>query len=336
MKLATLPGAGPDGCLVLVSRDLSRATEAADIAPTLQSALDNWATATPRLIERWLALENGEGGKAFEFDAGAALAPLPRAWQWLDGSAFESHGKLMAKAFGIDNPSRDKPLMYQGMSHCFLSSSEDVPFRSEDDGIDFEGEFGIIVDRVPMGTPAEAASQHIKLIIQLNDWSLRKLAPAEMKTGFGWIQAKPACSVAPVAVTQDELGVAWRDGRVDLPLRVAWNGERFGEPNGYAMGFSFPELVAHAAATRDLCAGTIIGSGTVSNSNYLVTGSTCIAERRAIELAEGGEIKTGFMGFGDVIEMEARTAAGEPLFGQISQQVVQQSTGKKPPHSRDQ
>lgn len=322
MRLATLPCSGPDGRLVLVSRDLSRAAEAADIVPTLQAALDSWDEVSPSLADRWRGLENGEQCEWFAFDAMSALAPLPRAWQWLDGSAFASHGKLMAKAFGIDDPARNLPLMYQGMSHKFIGCSEDVPFRSEDDGIDFEGEFAIIVDRVPMGTSVERAAQHIKLIIQLNDWSLRSLAPGEMKTGFGWIQAKPACSVAPVAVTPDELGVHWRDGRVDLPLHIAWNGKRFGEPNGYSMSFSFPELVAHAAATRELCSGTIIGSGTVSNNNYDAVGSTCIAERRAIEMIESGEASTSFMAFGDKIEMETRTASGEPLFGRIYQEII--------------
>ena len=188
--------------------------------------------------------------------------------------------------------------------------------------VDFEGEFGVITDRVPMNTPAGEAGNHIRLIIQINDWSLRKLAPVEMKTGFGWVQAKPACSMAPVAVTPDELGDNWRDARVDLPLEVTWNGNKFGAANGYAMSAGFDELVAHAAYSRDLVAGTIIGSGTVSNENFRETGSSCIAERRGIELVDNGEASTAFMKFGDRVRMESKGADHTPLFGAIDQKVV--------------
>lgn len=193
---------------------------------------------------------------------------------------------------------------------------------SEEDGIDFEGEFGIVTDAVSMGTRPAEARRHIRLIVQINDWSLRKLAPIEMKTGFGWIQAKPACSMAPVAVTPDELGECWRDARVDLPLLVDWNGARFGAADGYAMSVGFDELVAHAAYSRDLVAGTVIGSGTVSNDNYREVGSSCIAERRAIEMIDLGEPKTGFMRFGDRVRMEARLPDGTPLFGAIDQKAM--------------
>ena len=217
--------------------------------------------------------------------------------------------------------------MYQGMSHQFLGATDDVVLPSEDDGIDFEGEFGIITDAVPMGiTPTEALG-HIKLIIQLNDWSLRVLAPVEMKTGFGWIQAKPACSVAPFAVTPDELGDGWRDGRVCLDLAVDWNGSRFGNANGAPMAFGFHELIAHAARSRSLPAGTIIGSGTVSNPDYRVVGSSCIAERRGIEMVDEGAARTGFMRFGDTVRMEARLSDGTSPFGAIDQRVVRLGRG---------
>jgi fumarylacetoacetate (FAA) hydrolase len=322
MKLATLPGTTLDGRLVVVSRDLERAVDATHIAPTLQHALDNWAEASPQLQALFEVLERGTAGGSFAFVQAAALAPLPRAWQWLDASAFESHGQLMAKVFGIEDPPRERPLMYQGMSHKFYSATDDIPFRSEADGIDFEGEFAVITDTVPMGVSPEEAANHIRLIAQVNDWSLRGIAPVEMKTGFGWIQAKPACSMAPVVVTPDELRDAWLDGRVALKLRVEWNGEWFGEPEGSAMGFSFPELVAHAAGTRELCAGTIVGSGTVSNDNFREVGSTCIAERRGIELADHGAAMTGFMGSGDRVRMEVTDAQGRSVFGAIDQTVI--------------
>ena len=315
MKLATVDNGKPDGRLVVVSADGQRFVGADDVAPNLQHALENWAAVLPSL--RALAASEGE------MLAGQTLcAPLPRAWQWLDGSAFETHGKLMQIAFGLDPIPGDRPLMYQGMSDKFYGPRDDVPMTDEALGIDFEGEFGVIVDAVPMGTSPEAAMNHIKLIVQINDWSLRAIAPVEMKTGFGWIQAKPACSVAPFAVTPDELGDAWRDGRVCLNLLVDWNGKRFGAASGAAMAFGFHELVAHAARTRALPAGTIIGSGTVSNENYNEVGSSCISEKRAIEISEGGKPDTPFMAFGDTIRMEARTASGEVLFGAIDQRVV--------------
>ena len=219
-------------------------------------------------------------------------------------------------------PPPGRPLMYQGLSHQFLSATADVPLPREEDGIDFEGEFGVITDFVPMGITPEQALGHIKLLVQINDWSLRALAPVEMKTGFGWIHAKPACSVAPFAVTPEVLGDAWREGRVHLPLAVDWNGERFGNAEGGAMEFGFHELVAHAASTRSLCAGTIIGSGTVSNSNFREIGSSCIAERRGIEMLDEGKPRTGFMHFGDTVRMEARLRDGGLLFGAIDQKVV--------------
>jgi fumarylacetoacetate (FAA) hydrolase len=243
-------------------------------------------------------------------------------WQWLDGSAFQTHADLMQVAFGTERIEHEKPLMYQGMSDRFYGPTEPVPFADETHGIDFEGEFGVVVDAVPMGTSAAEAMGHIKLLLQINDWSLRALAVPEMKTGFGWIQAKPACSMAPFAVTPDSLGEAWRDGRVCLDLLVEWNGQPFGRANGREMAYGFHELVAHAAATRDLVAGTIIGSGTIANVNYAEVGSSCISERRAIEIIAEGKPTTPFMRFGEMCRMQALTPDDWAPFGTIEQRVV--------------
>ncbi|MDE3176949.1 MAG: fumarylacetoacetate hydrolase family protein, partial [Pseudomonadota bacterium] len=313
MKLATLPNGKPDGRLHLVSRDLQRCAPA-EAAPTLQAALEDWPALAPRLRAEYEALNAG-GGAAF--DPAQALAPLPRAWQWLDGSAFASHGQLMDKVFGLSKEPYAKPLMYQGVSDRFYPPVADVPFVSTDDGVDFEGEFGVITDAVPINASKAEAAAHIRLIVQINDWSLRKLAPVEMKTGFGWVQAKPPCGMAPVAVTPDELGPHWRDARVDLALNVKWNGVPFGAANGYAMDFGFDDLVAHAAYSRPLVAGTVIGSGTVSNENYREVGSSCIAERRGIEIVDFGEPRTDYMAFGDTVEMEVRLPDGTPVFGPL-------------------
>jgi fumarylacetoacetate (FAA) hydrolase len=323
VKLATLNDGTRDGRLAVVSRDHKRAVPAAGIAATLQDAIDRWGEVEAPLRALAARLEAGTATQTAEFVANAALAPLPRAWQWLDGSAYDSHGALMQKVFNLGATPKDRPLMYQGMSDTFYAATVDIPMPSEADGIDFEGEFGVIVDAVPKGVTPEEAALHVKLIVQINDWSLRVLAPIEMKTGFGWIQAKPPCAMAPVAVTPDELGAAWRDGRVDLPLHVQFNGAQFGAAQGYPMAWSLPELVAHAARTRALCAGTVIGTGTVSNENFREVGSSCIAERRGIELLDEGAPRTGFMKFGDRVRMEARLADGTPLFGVIDQRVVQ-------------
>jgi fumarylacetoacetate (FAA) hydrolase len=322
MKLATLADGSRDGRLVLVSDDLLRAVPADDIAPTLQDALDRWSTVEGVLRERADQLEAGALTGAVDFRVADALAPLPRAWQWLDGSVYGTHGDLMQKMQGLAPNPKGRPLMYQGISNEVLSATADVPFPSEADGIDFEGEYGVIVDDVPMGvTPAEAA-QHIKLVVLINDWTLRVIGKVEMQTGFGWIQAKPPIAMAPVAVTPDGLGSAWRDGQVDLPLLVDWNGKRFGAAEGYAMDYNFPELIAHAARTRRLCAGTMIGSGTVSNANYDVVGSSCIAEVRAVETI-AGRPNTPFMSFGDRVRMEVMTRAGKSVFGAIDQKAIE-------------
>lgn len=323
MKLATINDGTRDGALVVVAKDMSRTAPAADIARTLQQALDSWNDAEPRLRALADAVEAGTALGVTSFDQRMAMAPLPRAWQWLDGSAYDSHGELMTKAFGKEPVKHERPLMYQGVSDRFHAPFADVPFVSEEDGIDFEGEFGVIVGNVPMGTTVEQARECILLLVQINDWSLRTIAPVEMATGFGWIQAKPPCGMAPLAVTPDELGPAWRDGQIDLTLCVDWNGRRFGAANGRAMSSSFPELVAHAARTRPLCAGTIIGSGTVSNANYREVGSSCIAERRGIELMDYGQPRTEFMKFGDAVRMEAMDTSGNPVFGTLEQRVVQ-------------
>ncbi|MCB1347426.1 MAG: fumarylacetoacetate hydrolase family protein [Maritimibacter sp.] len=318
MKFATLANGTPDGRLHVVSRDLTRA-QPAEAAETLQEALEHWTEVEAELQAQSDAVNAGAG---VAFAPATAMAPLPRAWQWLDGSAFDSHGELMDALLGVTPVKTGIPLMYQGVSNKFYAPAEDVRMPSEVDGIDFEGEFGIITDAVPMGTDIAAARGHIRLIVQINDWSLRALAGPEMKTGFGWVRAKPACAMAPVAVTPDELGSSWRDARVDLPLLVDWNGVRFGAANGYQMSSGFDDLVAHAAYSRDLVAGTVIGSGTVSNPNFREIGSSCIAERRGIEKLDTGEPKTPFMVFGDQVRMECLGADGQSLFGAIDQKVV--------------
>jgi fumarylacetoacetate (FAA) hydrolase len=324
MKLATLANKSPDGRLVVVSRDGRQCVTAGAIARNLQSALERWSDVEPALRELQAQLDGGRASGAEAFDASRALAPLPRAWQWLDGSAFQAHGDLLSTVFGLEKVSYDeRPLMYQGLSDRFLAATADVPMRFEADGIDFEGEFGVITDAVPMGATREEALRHIRLVVLINDWSLRRLAPIEMKTGFGWIHAKPASSVAPIAVTPDELGEGWSDARCQLRLEVDWNERRFGAPHAGAMAFGFDQLVAHAAYSRDLVAGTLIGSGTVSNEDYRTVGSACIAERRAIELLDEGSARTPYMAFGDRVQLQARYADGQPApFGTINQRVI--------------
>jgi fumarylacetoacetate (FAA) hydrolase len=322
MKLATLKTSHKDGRLVVVSRDLQRAVDAGAIAASLLAAVESWASSAPRLAALYERLNAGQAEGAFDFDPRQAAAPLPRAPQWCDGSAFLNHGRLMEKAFNIAPvPDMDTiPLMYQGGSDDLLGATDDVPLPDEAHGIDFEGEFGVIVGDVPMACTPEIARRHILLLVQINDVSLRAFGPREMRTGFGFFQAKPSTSFAPVAVTPDEIGDAWTDARVGLDLRVEYNGQWFGDPNGSEMNFGFDQLIAHAAATRRLRAGTIIGSGTVSNAGGK-KGSACIAERRAIEAIDSGAPKTPFMKFGDRVRMEARWH-GAPVFGAIEQRVV--------------
>lgn len=325
MKLATLKSDTEDGRLIVVSRDLQRAADASAVAANLHEAVRNWDRCSPRLQAIYEQLNSGDLASAFAFDPTLCAAPLPRSPQWCDASAFLNHGRLMERAFNTAPiPDSDTvPLMYQGASDDFLGPHHDVPLPSEADGIDFEGEFGVIVGPVSMGATEAQAQQAIRLLVQINDWSLRVLGPREMRTGFGFLQAKPSCSFAPIAVTPDELGNAWRDGRVQLRLHVTWNGGRFGEPHGGEMNFSFGQLIAHAARTRRLSAGTIVGSGTVSNVDRSA-GSACIAERRVIEMIDHGQAETGFMKFGDRVQMAARFEDGTPgPFGEIDQRVVE-------------
>ncbi|VVM93856.1 hypothetical protein PS645_02927 [Pseudomonas fluorescens] len=324
MKLATLKDGSRDGQLVVVSSDGLWALDASHVAPTLQHAIEHWSSAAPQLLALANALNTGDVDQRLPFDPARAMAPLPRAYQWCDGSAFLSHGALMQKAFNLEpiDGAETTPLMYQGAGDDFIGGRDDIALPSESQGIDFEGEFVVLVDDVPMGCSAEQALTHIKLILQINDVSLRALAPREMRTGFGFLQAKPSSSFAPLAITPDELGDAWHDGRVHLPLQVQWNGQWFGQPHGAQMTFDFGQLIAHAALTRRLGAGTLIGSGTVSNAERSA-GSACIAERRAIEMIEHGAAKTAYMRFGDRVHMDVLGSDGKSLFGAIDQRVVQ-------------
>jgi fumarylacetoacetate (FAA) hydrolase len=324
VKLATLKDGTRDGKLLVVSRDLSRTVLATQIVGTLTGALEGWAGESARLQALYEDLNAGRASGAFDLDTSALAAPLPRAPQWLDASAFHSHGDLMDKVFGMApiEGKLETPLMYQGASDDFLGPCDDMPLPSEEDGIDFEAELGIVVDFVPMGTPAAGAFEHVKLLVLLNDASLRVLARRDIKTGFGFLQSKPSTSFAPVAVTPDELGSAWRDGRVHLPVNVAWNGREFGHPHAGQMGFGFHQLVAHAARTRNLHPGTIIGSGTISNSEYRTVGSACIAERRGIETVDQGKPVTPYMKFGDRVRIEMRDGS-HSIFGVIEQRMVQ-------------
>ncbi|MFG6428981.1 fumarylacetoacetate hydrolase family protein [Roseateles sp. LYH14W] len=321
MRLATLNDGSLDGRLILVSQDGRHATTAP--ASTLIGALQNWTQAEPALRECAAALEAGKAA-TLAFDPQRCAAPLPRSPQWLDASAFLNHGRLMETAFGTPPiPDFDTvPVMYQGASDDFLGPHANVPLPSEADGIDFEGEFGVIVGEVPLGASPTQALAAVRLLVQLNDWSLRALGQREVRTGFGFLQAKPSTAFAPFAVTPDELGPAWSDGRLRLRLHIEWNGERFGEPSAAPMNFHFGQLIAHAARTRRLRAGTLIGSGTVSNVER-AAGSACIAERRMIEKIDLGEVRSGFMRFGDRVRMEARFENGEPgPFGVLDQRVV--------------
>lgn len=324
MKFSTLQDGSADGTLVLVARDARSALPVPQIAPTLIDAMARWEEVRAPLEACYRALNEGHAAGVIAFDPRQCMAPLPRAPQWLDASAFLNHGRLMEEAFKTPPiPHFDTvPVMYQGASDDFLGPHQDVPLCTESEGIDFEGEFGVVVGPVAMGASAEQALQAVRLVLQLNDWSLRALGPHEMKTGFGFLQAKPSTAFAPIAVTPDELGEAWRDGRVQMRLQVQWNGERFGEPHGGEMNFSFGQLIAHAAHSRRLTAGCIIGSGTVSNVAR-AAGSACIAERRVIEKIDLGEIRTGFMRFGDEVRMQAHYADGrEGPFGVLQQRVV--------------
>jgi len=319
MKLASLKH-GRDGILHVVSRDLRTCVATND---TLQSALDHWNIHGPRLMRLYEILNRGEAADAKTFNPTACAAPLPRAYQWADGSAYVTHVELVRKARGAEMPPSfwTDPLMYQGGSDGFIGPADPILVADESWGIDFEAEIAVITDDVPMGTQAADAGKHIKLLMLVNDVSLRNLIPAELAKNFGFFQSKPASAFSPVAITPDELGDAWRAAKVHLPLTVTFNGAKFGAPNaGVDMTFSFADLIAHAARTRSLGAGSIVGSGTVSNKDTS-HGSCCIAERRTLEQIAGGAPKTPFMKFGDRVRIEMFDSGGHSLFGAIDQEV---------------
>jgi fumarylacetoacetate (FAA) hydrolase len=327
MKLASLKS-GRDGALVVVSRDLTRFVAVAHIAQTLQHALDHWHESAPRLMRVYDLMNEGPVDGEKPFDPKACASPLPRAYQWADGSAYVTHVELVRKARGAEMPPSfwTDPLMYQGGSDSFIGPCDAIVAADEAWGIDFEGEVAVVTDDVPMGVGAHAAENHIKLLMLVNDVSLRNLIPAELAKNFGFFQSKPASAFSPVAVTPDELGQAWHDAKVHLPLSVSFNGEHFGAPNaGEDMTFSFAELIAHAAKTRILGAGAIVGSGTVSNKDRS-RGSACIAERRTLEQIEQGAAKTPFMKFGDSVKIEMFDPEGRSIFGAIDQHVVRHQT----------
>ncbi|MGH7556020.1 MAG: fumarylacetoacetate hydrolase family protein [Longimicrobiales bacterium] len=320
MKLASRKS-GRDGELLLVSRDLTRAFA---LPGTLQTALDHWAEVEPKMTALAAALEEGQVPSTVPFEPARCASPLPRAYQWADGSAYVVHVELVRKARGAAMPPSfwTDPLMYQGDSDSFLGPNEDVPIADESWGIDFEAEIAVITDDVPMGVSVDDARSHIKLLMLANDVSLRNLIPAELLKGFGFLHGKPWTSFSPVAVTPDELGEAWNGGSIDLPLISTVNGQLFGQPNArVGMVFDFPRLIAHAAKTRPLGAGTIIGSGTVANEDRSV-GSSCIVERRAIEVIDRGAAQTPFLKFGDRVRIEMLDAQGRSIFGAIDQRVV--------------
>lgn len=323
MKLATLRRGGRDGRLAVVSRDLSRCQLVPGIAPTLQAALDDWRDVAPKLLERAAALEREPAG-ALPFDPAECAAPLPRAFHWVDGSAYVNHVELVRKARGAEMPASfwTDPLVYQGGSDDLLGARDDVPFGDEAWGIDLEAEVAVITDDVPMGTSPERAATHIQLIALVNDWSLRALIPGELAKGFGFYQSKPATSFSPVVVTPDELGDAWRDARVHLPLISRINGQDFGSPDaGVDMTFNFAQLISHVTRTRRLGAGAIVGSGTVSNYDRS-RGSSCLAEKRTLEQIEHGAPRTPFLKFGDRVTIEMRDARGATIFGALDNRVV--------------
>ncbi|WP_406828540.1 fumarylacetoacetate hydrolase family protein [Microbulbifer sp. ARAS458-1] len=335
MKLASLKS-GRDGKLVVVSDDLARMADASEIAPTLQNALDNWASVSPQLEDLQKQLNNGETAGT-PFDQTQCHSPLPRAYHWADGSAYVNHVELVRKARNAEMPESfwTDPLMYQGGSDTFLAPREPVKMpQSEGFGIDFEAEIAVITDDVPMGVSPGDALKHIKLVMLVNDVSLRGLIPNELSKGFGFYQSKPSSAFSPVCVTPEQLGDHWKDGKLHLPLISELNGEKFGEPNaGIDMTFHFGQLIAHAAKTRPLGAGTIIGSGTVSNKldggpgkpvKEGGVGYSCIAEIRMIETIQNGKPSTAFMQFGDRVAIEMLDERGQSIFGRIEQVVEQQ------------
>jgi fumarylacetoacetate (FAA) hydrolase len=328
MKLATLKCSNKssnyrDGELIVVSTDNQRAVRATHIAPSLREAVENWNTAQPKLEALYQELNSGKSPKAFPVDIDKLHSPMPRAFQWADGSAFIHHVKLvrMARNAPLPETLETVPLMYQGGSDSFLTPTEDIPQIDFSHGTDFEGEVAVVLDDVPMGVTPEKALEHIQLLLIVNDVSLRGLIPEELAQGFGFFQSKPSSAFGPFAVTPDELGSAWRGGRIHLPLLVEYNGQFFGKADAGAMHFHFGQLIAHAARTRTLAAGTIIGSGTVSNED-VNKGSSCLAEKRMLEKINEGVFKTPFMKVGDTIKIEMLNDQGHNIFGTIFQKVA--------------
>ncbi len=326
MKLGSLKSkTSKDGELVVVSRDNQRAVKCSDIALTLREAVENWEVVSEKLEKIYRDLNENKAINSFAVDQKSFHSPLPRSFQWADGSAFLEHVRLVRQARNAPMPETllTVPLMYQGGSDDFLAPYEDIPQRDFSHGTDFEGEIGVVTDFVPMGISAEKALEKIRLLVLINDVSLRGLVPKELENGFGFFQSKPSSAFAPFAVTPDELGSNWRDGRVHLPLLVNFNGKFFGKANAGQMHFHFGQLIAHAAFTRNLGAGTIIGSGTVSNPDSDGTiGASCIQEIRMREKIKSGEMKTPFMKVGDSVEVKMLGTKGEDLFGTISQKVA--------------
>jgi fumarylacetoacetate (FAA) hydrolase len=321
MKLATCSNGTPDGQLLVVSRDLSRAAPAEGIAHNLLEALEHWDEVQADLNTLYGTVNAGTADGMAALTTYGLIAPLPRTWQWLDASAFRTHVQLTVKAFGVPDVWGDQPLMYQGMSHQFLPPDGDIWFPSVDDLIDFEGEFGVITGPVAMGASREEAGRSIRLVTQINDWSLRRQSRDEGLRGYGWIHAKPACTLAPVVVTPDELGQAWRDFRCGLNLEIRRNGEIFGAACGNEMTFGFDELIAHAAYSRELPAGTIIGSGTVANEACREVGSSCIIERIGIEIIDTGAPSTQFMSKDEILTMRAIDTDGNAPLGEMRSRI---------------
>ncbi|MGS0683448.1 fumarylacetoacetate hydrolase family protein [Shewanella sp. 125m-7] len=325
MKLASYDNGRRDGQLMLVSKDLSKAVAVPAIAHTMQQLMDAWDLLNPQLVELYDALNLGMMDNAVDFEESKCLSPLPRAYQWADGSAYVNHVELVRKARGAQMPETfwTDPLVYQGGSDCFIAPKADIALASEEWGIDFESEIAVITDDVPMGVTASNAEKHIKLLMLVNDVSLRNLIPGELAKGFGFFQAKPSSSFSPVAVTPDELNDKWQDAKVHLPLITHLNSELFGRPNaGVDMTFNFSQLVSHVAKTRPLGAGAIIGSGTISNYDRSA-GSSCLAETRMLETIADGKPSTSFMRFGDRVRIEMLDENNNSIFGSIDQQVVE-------------
>lgn len=324
MKLGSLKEGGRDGTLIVVSRDLRRAVRATQVAATLQQALDDWQSAAPRLNALYAELQAGECATAFDLDPTRLAAPLPRAYEFVDGSAYLPHVERVRRARGASVPESffHDPLMYQAVSAGFLGPRDPVPVVSEDFGIDLEAEVVVVTDDVPMAVTVDAAREHIQLLGLVNDVSLRNLIPDELAKGFGFLQSKPRSALSPVLVTPDELGDAWRGCKVHLALRSWINGEWFGAPEaGEDMQFDFAQLIAHAAKTRPLVAGTLVGSGTVANQDE-TRGASCLAERRMLEIIRDGKPSTAFLAFGDRVKIDMLDARGNTIFGAIEQRIV--------------